>query len=221
MARDSDQQGYAYLIMLTGRSQTADLIAGMEAGADDFLAKPFDRNELRVRVNAGERIIHLERSLAELNRDLESKVMARSAELVRSYNSLIFGLAKLAESRDAETGKHLDRICVYAELLAREIIKHEPGLDEQWVRTLSATAALHDIGKVGTPDAVLLKPGPLSEQERLIMQKHPCIGGDALMAIKDRWGETPFLTTAMSFPARENASETEDREVSLDTTWAG
>lgn len=69
--RDSDQHGYAYLIMLTGRSETTDLIAGMEAGADDFLAKPFDRNELRVRVNAGERIIQLERKLAAQNEALQ------------------------------------------------------------------------------------------------------------------------------------------------------
>ena len=71
LIRDSAQQSYAYLIMLTGRSQTADLVAGMEAGADDFLAKPFDRNELRVRINAGERIIRLERKLAAQNETLQ------------------------------------------------------------------------------------------------------------------------------------------------------
>ena len=65
--RGSGASGYVYLIMLTGRSEKADLIAGMEAGADDFLAKPFDQNELRVRVNAGERIIRLERNLAAHN----------------------------------------------------------------------------------------------------------------------------------------------------------
>lgn len=69
--RDSDQQGYTYLVMLTGRSETADRVAGMEAGADDFLAKPFDRNELRVRVSAGERIIRLERKLAAQNEALQ------------------------------------------------------------------------------------------------------------------------------------------------------
>jgi len=68
--RGSGESGYVYLIMLTGRSEKADLVAGMEAGADDFLAKPFDRNELRVRLNAGERIIRLERNLAARNVDL-------------------------------------------------------------------------------------------------------------------------------------------------------
>ena len=115
---------------------------------------------------------------------------------MRSRDAVIFGLAKLAESRDDDTGLHLERMCAFTEILAQEVRKQEPGLDEQWVRTLGSTAALHDIGKVGIPDAVLLKPGPLTEQERQIMKRHPCIGGDALLAIKQRWGETPFLTTA-------------------------
>jgi putative two-component system response regulator len=194
--RSARQAGYVYVIMLTGRTEKADLIAGMETGADDFLNKPFDPDELRVRLKAGERIIRLERTLAELNRDLEAKVAERSAELVRSRDAVIFGLAKLAESRDDDTGQHLERICAFVEILASEISRHETDLDEDWVRTVSTTAALHDIGKVGTPDAVLLKPGPLDEHERQIMQKHPCIGGDALMAIRKRWGATPFLITA-------------------------
>ena len=68
--RGSELSGYVYLIMLTGRSETTDLVAGMEAGADDFLDKPFDRNELRVRLYAGERIIQLERNLAARNQEL-------------------------------------------------------------------------------------------------------------------------------------------------------
>lgn len=197
--RRNSQSGYTYLIMLTGRSEKSDLVAGMEAGADDFLAKPFDRDELRVRLHAGERIIQLERALAEINRDLEAQVTARSAELVRSREAVIFGLAKLAESRDDDTGKHLERICALTEILARELIKHEPDLDEHWVRTLSTTAALHDIGKVGTPDAVLLKPGPLTDEERRIMQKHPCIGGDALLA--SNAAGTPWPVTSSKYIA--------------------
>jgi putative two-component system response regulator len=194
--RNARGAGYTYLIMLTSHAEKADLVDGMDAGADDFLAKPFDRDELRVRLNAGERIIRLERELAALNRHLEEKVAKRSAELVRSRDAVIFGLAKLAESRDRDTGQHLERICAFTEILGRELMKDNPDLDEQWLRTLSTTAALHDVGKVGTPDAVLLKPGALTEEERQTMQKHPCTGGDALLAIKERWGETPFLTTA-------------------------
>lgn len=187
---------YVYIVILTGRSETSDIIAGMEAGADDFLAKPFDKDELKVRLAAGERIIRLERTLADLNANLQAKVDQQSAQLVRSRDAVIFGLAKLADSRDHETGRHIERVCAYAEALAGEL--HRRGLlpDETTVRTIASTAALHDIGKVAAPDAVLRKPGPLTDEERRIMQRHAADGGEALLAIRDRWGDSPFLTTA-------------------------
>ncbi|NIM61902.1 MAG: two-component system response regulator, partial [Acidobacteria bacterium] len=74
-----------------------------------------------------------------------------------SRDAVIFGLAKLAESRDNETGQHLERICEYVAILARELAKHRPDIDDNWVQTVALTAALHDIGKVGVPDAVLCK----------------------------------------------------------------
>lgn len=117
-------------------------------------------------------------------------------ELAASRGAVIFGLAKLAESRDNDTGLHLERICQYTEVLARRISQDDPGLDDQWIDNITATAALHDIGKVATPDAVLLKPGKLDAAERRIIEKHPCTGGDRLIELKHRWGDDPFLITA-------------------------
>ena len=134
--------------------------------------------------------------LARINESLQTTVAERSEALLRSRDVVIFGLAKLAESRDDQTGDHLERICEYAEILARRVANGDAKLDEKWVHTVRETAALHDVGKVGIPDSVLLKPGPLTEDERVTMQKHPYIGGDTLMAIKRRWGEDPFLVTA-------------------------
>ncbi len=138
-----------------------------------------------------------ESRLSRINRGLESQVAHRSAALLRSRDAVIFGLAKLAESRDGETGEHLERIALYTEVLARQISnKQTPGGDEAWVQTLASTAVLHDIGKVGIPDAVLRKPSALTDEERETIEKHPFIGGDTLMEIKRRWGEDPFLVTA-------------------------
>jgi cyclic di-GMP phosphodiesterase len=138
-----------------------------------------------------------ESRLSQINRGLESQVAHRSAALLRSRDAVIFGLAKLAESRDGETGEHLERIASYTEVLARQIsMTQTPGGDEAWVQTLASTAVLHDIGKVGIPDAVLRKPSALTDEERETIEKHPFIGGDTLMEIKRRWGEDPFLATA-------------------------
>ncbi len=138
-----------------------------------------------------------ESRLSQINRGLEAQVAHRSAALLRSRDAVIFGLAKLAESRDGETGEHLERISKYTEILAREVsMMQTPGGDEAWVQTLASTAVLHDIGKVGVPDAVLRKPSALTQDERKIIEKHPFIGGDTLMEIKRRWGDDPFLATA-------------------------
>ncbi len=131
-----------------------------------------------------------------INARLEDLVERRSRALMRSREGAIFGLAKLAESRDGETGEHLDRISTYVELLARELSRHDPDLDDDWVHSLKVASSLHDIGKVGIPDAVLHKPGPLTEDERHVIQRHPTIGGETLSAISKRWGDDAFLQLA-------------------------
>ncbi len=191
------------LIVLSSREEPVTKAEAFARGANDYIVKLPDPIELiaRIRHHSNGYLALLERDqayreLAELNRDLEKKVAERSAELLRSRDAVIFGLAKLAESRDDDTGQHLERICAFTEVLARELSKVDPTLDEARVKTIGSMSALHDVGKVATPDAVLCKAGPLTDEERQIMQKHPCLGGDTLLAIKDRWGDNPFLRTA-------------------------
>ena len=151
---------YVYFILLTGRRMDADLVDGLNAGADDFLRKPFNPEELRVRLRVAERITALE-----------------------SRDVFIFSLAKLAESRDTDTGAHLERIREYSKLLAEglsELPKYENVIDADFVRTIYATSPLHDIGKVGIPDGILLKPGKLTADEYEIMKTHTLIGYEAL-----------------------------------------
>lgn len=137
-----------------------------------------------------------EHTLAELNSGLEEQVQRRSRSLMRTRDAVIFGLARLAESRHEDTGAHLERMREYVELLARELAKADPRLDEQTVNTIILASSLHDIGKVGVPDFVLLKPGKLTARERAIMKRHTIVGCDCLLAIKRRLGEDDFLTTA-------------------------
>lgn len=137
-----------------------------------------------------------ENRLARINADLEAQVEKRSRELVKSRNAVIFGLAMLAEARDGETGQHLERIRVYVRMLGDELLSSHPEVNEEFVTTIEETSALHDIGKVGVPDSVLLNPDELTAEERKIMMKHPLIGFDTMLAVKRRWGDDQFLITA-------------------------
>ena len=174
--RQEEFSGYVYCILLSARNGTDNIVEGLSAGADDFLTKPFAPEELRVRVRAAERILSLE------TRDVA-----------------IFAMAKLAESRDPETGAHLERVRSYSRLIAQQLA-HVPEfhhhLDGEFIRLIYLTSPLHDIGKVGIPDSVLLKPGRLSDREFEIMKTHTTIGAETLEAAARHFPGVRFLDMA-------------------------
>ena len=174
--RAEDFGGYIYIILLTHHDSREYLIRGLSAGADEFLTKPFEPAELAVRVRTAERIL-----------SLETRDMA------------IFAMARLAESRDPETGAHLERIRDYSRLLARYLLDtgHAPGvLNAEFVRLIYLTSPLHDIGKVGVPDAVLLKPGRLNDREFEIMKTHTLLGAETLGAALRKYPGVKYLVMA-------------------------
>ena len=164
---------YVYIILLTARRKTENMIEGLQAGADDFITKPFHAQELCLRVRTGERILGVE-----------------------TREVTIFSLAKLAESRDNDTGKHLERIREYSQLVANHLAgqaKFDGEIDGDYVHLIYLTSPLHDIGKVGIPDHVLLKPGPLTPEEFEIMKQHTVIGSQTLDARSQAHPEAKFL----------------------------
>lgn len=174
--RERNLGAYVYIILLTCLGGSDNLIEGLKAGADDFMTKPFQPEELRVRLHVGERINALE------SRDL-----------------VIFSLAKLAESRDPETGAHLERIREYVRTLAEELSyhpKYQELIDADYIRAVYQTSPLHDIGKVGVPDNVLLKPGRLEPHEMEIMKQHPEVGALTLDAALQNHPKAGFLRFA-------------------------
>jgi putative two-component system response regulator len=167
---------YTYFILLTARRGTPSLVEALRAGADEFLTKPVDPDELALRLSVAERILSLE------SRDL-----------------VIFSLAKLAEARDPETGAHLERIREYCRVLAQSLCndgRHPDILDGNYVQMLYLTSPLHDIGKVGIPDSVLLKPGRLTPEEFGIMKQHALIGGTTLAAAAEAHPCAKYLQMA-------------------------
>jgi response regulator RpfG family c-di-GMP phosphodiesterase len=131
--------------------------------------------------------------LERINRGLGAEVERRTHENTRARDALIMGLAKLADCRDNETGLHLERISGYSGLLAQHLAGSVPEIDEGWIERLRVASSMHDIGKVGLPDEILLKPGRLTEDEFLRMQAHTTIGADTLLAIRSRFGDDELL----------------------------
>lgn len=137
-----------------------------------------------------------EHALVAINASLEKTVRERTASLMKTRNSVIFGLAKLAESRDSDTGEHLDRIRIFSSRLAEVHATRCDAIDAHCIESIGLASSLHDIGKVGVPDRVLLKPGKLDPDERIEIEKHPQVGEKCLDAIDERLGEDRFLELA-------------------------
>lgn len=131
-------------------------------------------------------------------RRLEEQVAARVRQSLSIRNALIFGLAKLADYRDTDTGRHLDRICEYSGMLAEELRTQFAEITPEWIEHLRLAASLHDIGKVGIPDVVLLKPGRFTPEERRLMETHAKIGAETLMAIRARLGSDTLVDMAIA-----------------------
>lgn len=131
-------------------------------------------------------------------------IAERRAESLNARNTLIFALAKLAESRDSDTGEHLERIAAYSRVLAEQLRVSVPSLTDTWIHDLQLASSLHDIGKVGIPDAVLLKAGKLTPEERAVIQRHPAIGADALNAILARQPNDELLRMARNIAANHH-----------------
>ncbi|OYV78796.1 MAG: hypothetical protein B7Z73_19435, partial [Planctomycetia bacterium 21-64-5] len=129
----------------------------------------------------------------------EERALRREQALLRTRDAVIFGLAKLAESRDTDTGEHVERIALYCQRLSAALRRHpeyREAITPGFVRLIESSSVLHDIGKVGIADAILHKPGPLTADEREEVQKHAAIGGECLAEIERRLGASNFLQMA-------------------------
>jgi response regulator RpfG family c-di-GMP phosphodiesterase/serine/threonine protein kinase len=205
------------VIMFSGTATSDELAKMLSAGADDFLIKPISIATLQGRVfsalrmkDAQDRGDSLNRQLQAVNEELERNVNAKEGDLVHARNALVLALAKLVEHRDGQTGARLTRMQQYCRVLAAEA-STTPGLagqiNETFIDMVVCCAPLHDIGKIGLPDHILLKPGKLSSEERIVMQTHTSIGGETLKQV----AETHGVAMAFLYMAAEIARHHHER----------
>ena len=188
------------VIFITAMGQSEDETRGFEAGAVDYITKPISPPVVQARVRTHLALREARRRLEVHNRELEQRVAERTREVVQTQDVTIRALASLAETRDNETGNHIRRTQRYVRALA-ERLRAAPGfaerLDSRTVELLFKSAPLHDIGKVGIPDAILLKPGRHDEAESVVMRTHAALGRDAILGAEEEDGqENSFLRVA-------------------------
>jgi putative two-component system response regulator len=171
--RDS-QLRHTPVIILTASNSTETRLRALELGVNDFLAKPVDPSELLLRLRNTLAAKALRDHLASYSARLERAVQARTAELEAARLEAMNCLARAAEYRDDDTGKHVLRVGRYVGILATAL-----GFDERQVEALEQASQLHDVGKIGIPDSILLKPGPLDPTEYDIMKQH-CLFGKSI-----------------------------------------
>ena len=184
------------VLLFSGHANPDDLAQMMLAGADDYLTKPFSPVQLASRVQAAlqlqraqERMDRLNRDLLAVNSEMEKMLHAQAGDLIEARDALVLALAKLAESRDNDTGSHLQRLQATSKRLAEQALaapSFAGQLDANFIAMLACCAPLHDIGKVGLPDNILRKPGPLTPEERRVMETHTLIGARTLEEVARR-----------------------------------
>ncbi|MBR1942742.1 HD domain-containing protein [bacterium] len=167
-----------------------------EIGAVDFITKPYHAGELKARVSTHINLYALKTQLEEKNKQLETTVEEQSKTITEMQMATIFSLAKLAQSRDDDTGKHLERVQKYCYALATELSKGSPYkniVTKEYIKDIVYACPLHDIGKVAIPDAILLKPGKLTDEEFAEMKKHTIYGAETLNEVYERFGSNDFI----------------------------
>lgn len=166
---------YPPIIVLTAQSDRESRIKALDLGARDFLAKPFDRVELMTRIRNMLEVRIMTKAMKNQNKLLDGMVKDRTKELNDTRLEVIRRLGRAAEYRDDMTGFHIIRMSRYSQLLAIAV-----GMSEKDAEILLNASPMHDIGKIGIPDSVLLKPGKLDAEEWKIMQTHVDIGVEIL-----------------------------------------
>jgi putative two-component system response regulator len=188
------------VIFISAHNETLDKTRAFTCGGVDYVTKPVQFDELQARLETHLKIRRLQAALDLHNQDLEQLVQAQVREISESQLATIMALARLAESRDRDTGQHLLRVQRYCKVLAAQLAGEGTfgdQIDLDFIHNIFHASVLHDIGKVGIPDAVLLKPGELSPAETEIIRRHTVLGAETLATVAASYPNNRFLRMGM------------------------
>jgi putative two-component system response regulator len=188
------------VIFISANTEIMDKVKAFSIGGVDYVTKPFHFEEVEARVEAHLKIRRLRLEINALNSSLQDRVQAQVKEISESQIATIIALAKLAESRDEGTGNHILRVRRYCRALARRLADNGAFgalIDDHFVETIFHASALHDIGKVGIRDSILLKPGELTPEEFEAMKTHTTLGAETLAAVLASYPNNAFVCMGM------------------------
>jgi len=191
------------VVMISALDDVDSIVKCIELGADDYLTKPFNPVLLKARVNASldrkrwhDKEQEYRRELQYYNQSLEERVNEQVEQISAAQLATIFAMSKLSESKDPDTGAHLERMREYCKILAVHLSRQprfQNIIDGEFITSIYAASPLHDIGKVGIPDSILMKPDKLTAEEWEIMKQHPVIGANTLRAVLKQYPRNPII----------------------------
>lgn len=190
------------VLFISALSDSESKLKAFQTGGLDYVTKPFQIDEVLARVKTHLRLRQLQREAEAHARELEQRVAEQVREISDSQVAAIVALAKLAESRDDDTGHHIERVQDYCRALALSLsgasVREGENIEERFVEEIFHASALHDIGKVGIPDSVLLKPGKLTNEEFDLMKTHTVIGSDTLERARKQYPRNSFINMGIT-----------------------
>ncbi|NCA97929.1 MAG: HD domain-containing protein [Clostridia bacterium] len=188
------------VIFISSKNEIREKIEGLQRGAVDFITKPFDPGEVMSRVDVHLKIFNLQQELTRRQHDLEDLVEAKAKEVTEMQLATIFALVRLTDRRDDKIGGHLERTQRICASLARKLSespRFQNQIDEAFMDNLFKAAPLHDIGKVGIPDHIYLKPGRLTPEEFATMQQHTLVGAQTLAKVLEKFPDNQLIHTGV------------------------
>jgi putative two-component system response regulator len=189
------------VLFISALDGTDDKIKAFAAGGLDYVTKPFQEAEVLARVKTHIELHQVRRKLKELNLYLADQVEQQVKEIADSQLATILAVSKLAENRDDDTGHHIERTRILCKILAEQLATlphYSQTISDNFITNIYHAAPLHDIGKIGIPDSILLKPGKLTSEEFDVMKTHATIGATTLQAVQHRYPGNEFINMGIA-----------------------